>query len=100
MAVFLVSFDLKYDETYSARYTSFMDQVKQGGKWWADTTSYVVVETSETIDEFCSRIYTKSDFNSSKDLYLVLDANVKAGRVRGQVKDQDLFKLLPFVQKL
>lgn len=100
MAVFLVSFDLKYDDDYSDRYSSFMEQVKKGGKWWADTTSFVAVETDETIDTFCNRIYLQSKFNGTKDLYLVLDANVKSGRVRGALKDQDLFKLLPFVKKL
>ena len=100
MSIFLVSFDLKYDATYSKRYDSFMEQVKKGGKWWADTTSFVAVHTDETIDEFCSRIYLSSDILESKDLFLVLDAEVKSGRVRGPVSDQYLFTLLPFVKKL
>jgi hypothetical protein len=100
MAVYLVSFDLKYDSGYSDRYTTFMDQVKHGGQWWADTTSFVAVQTDEDIDAFCTRIYVHSGFDGSKDLYLVLDANVKSGRVRGVIKDQHLFTLLPFVKKL
>ena len=100
MSVFLVSFDIKSDSEYSHRYDSFMTQVKKTTPWWADTTSFVAVETNESLDDFCSRIYVHSGFDSPKDLYLVLDANVKAGRVRGNLKDQDLFKLLPFVTKL
>lgn len=100
MATFLVSFDLKYNDSYSKRYDSFMEQVKAGGKWWADTTSFVAVETDEDIDTFCDRIYYSSDFNGTTDLYLVLDANAISGRVRGKIVDQDLFKVLPFVKKL
>lgn len=100
MAVYSVSFNIKYDDTYSARYDSFMEQVKKSGKWWAETTSYVVVETAESIDEFCSRIYAYSDFNASKDRYLVLDVNAKSGRYRGVNTDSDLFTLIPYVKKL
>jgi len=100
MATFLVSFDLKYDSDYSDRYTSFMEQVKKGAKYWDDTTSFLVVENSEDIDAFCHRIYVSSKFNSTKDLYLVLDANVKSGRIRGAIKSQTIFTLLPFVKKL
>ncbi|MBM6578892.1 hypothetical protein ILT44_01760 [Microvirga sp. BT689] len=100
MAVYTVSFELKYDDEYRKRYDSFMEQIKKTTPWWAENTSYVVVETTEDIDAFCSRIYTKSLFNATKDRYLVLDADVKSGRVRGPVVDNDLFKLLPFVKKL
>jgi len=100
MTVFTVSFSITFDDSYSQRYDSFMEQVKQGGKWWAETTSFVVVQTDETIDAFCSRIYVKSDFNATKDRYLVLDANAKDGRYRGVNTDDDLFTLIPYVKKL
>jgi hypothetical protein len=100
MTVFIVSFDLKYDDTYQDRYKSFMEQVKKGGDYWDDTTSCVVVRTNESIDEFCTRIYVNSDFNATKDLYLVLDAHVKAGRIRGAIKSDKIFKLLDYVKKL
>jgi hypothetical protein len=100
MAIYLVSFDLKSDATYASRYKSFMEQVKKGGLWWADTTSFVAVKTDEDIDTFCRRIYVSSEFDSAKDLYLVLNADVKSGRVRGPVKDSYLFTLLPYVTKL
>ncbi|QKK24699.1 hypothetical protein [Rhizobium hidalgonense] len=100
MAVYTVSFDFAYDDTYDKRYSSFNEQVKASGVWWAETTSFIVVESPETIEAFCDRIYFQSDFNSSKDRVLVLDANVKSGRYRGVNSDGDLFKLLPFVQKV
>lgn len=100
MAVFTVSFSISYDDTYSERYNSFMEQVKKSGLWWDETTSFVVVRTEESIDDFCSRIYIHSKFDAMKDRYLVLDANAKSGRYRGVNKDQDLFVLIPCVKKL
>lgn len=100
MSVFVVSFELKYDDGYGARYKSFTEELKKTTPWWDENTSLVIVQTSETIDEFCTRIYVATSFDGSKDRYLVLDANVKSGRVRGPVSDQDLFKLLPFVKQL
>jgi hypothetical protein len=100
MPVYAVSFDLEYDSTYHDRYTSFMEQVKKGGDWWADTTSFVAVRTSETIDNFCSRIWSMSGFNSAKDLYLVLDTEKLSARIRGKIKDRDIFKLMPYLIEL
>jgi len=100
MPVFIVSFDLKYDDTYQARYNSFMEQVKLGGDWWDDPTSCVVVRTSETIDAFCHRIYVKSDFDATKDLFMVLDAHVKAGRIRGAIKSRKVFQLIEYLVEL
>jgi len=100
MAVYAVSFDLEYDSTYQDRYTTFMEQVKMGGAWWADTTSFVVVRTGETIDPFCTRIYTQSGFNSAKDLYLVCDTEKLSARIRGKFKDKDIFKLMPYLIEL
>ena len=100
MAVYAVSFDLEYDSNYQDRYTSFTDQVKKGDDWWADTTSFVVVRTTETIDTFCTRIYAYSSFNASKDLYLVVDSEIKSARIRGKIKDRDIFKLMPYLIEL
>ena len=99
MSVFLVSFEIKYDSDYQRRYSSFTQQV-QSGRYWADNTSFVVVETTETIDDFCTRIYVHSAFDGTKDRYMVLDANVKSGRIRGPVHNSSIFSLLPFVIKL
>lgn len=100
MAVFTVSFTIAKDATYDVRYKSFTEQVKKTGVYWEETTSFIVVETGETIADFCNRIYLNSDFNASTDRYLVLDANVKSGLYRGVLADKDLLALLPYVKKL
>lgn len=100
MAVFAVSFDLEYDANYQSRYSSFMEQVKKTGDWWADTTSFVVVRTSESIDSFCSRIYIDSSFDASKDVYLVSDTEKLSARIRGKIRDRDIFKLMRYLIEL
>jgi hypothetical protein len=75
--------------------------VKKGATgWWGEPTSFYAVEVNETIDAYCTRIYIKSDFDATKDLYLVMDAEKLSGRVRGKITDRDLFKVLPFVKEL
>ncbi|MFK4505433.1 hypothetical protein LPJ38_34765 [Bradyrhizobium daqingense] len=100
MAVFAVSFDLEYDTDYQSRYSSFMEQVKKTGDWWGDTTSFVIVRTAESIDSFCSRIYVDSRFNATKDLYLVSDTEKLSARIRGKIRDRDIFNLMPYLIEL
>jgi hypothetical protein len=100
MSVFTVSFNLDYDDTYTSRYNSFVKQLRATTPWWDETTSFIIVSTSESIDDFCYRIYVHSEFNQSKDRFLVLDANAKSGRYRGPNRDADLLVLLPYVVKL
>ena len=49
MAVFLVSFDIKYDYSYQERYSSFVKEVQKTSPWWADNTTFIVVEINESI---------------------------------------------------
>ena len=100
MAVYAVSFELKQDDTYSDRFTSFMAEVKRTKPWWAENTSFVLVQTPEDIDTFCTRIYFNSTFDPTKDRYLVLDTSVRFGRMRGSFTDGALLQLLPYVRKL
>ena len=101
MSAYTITFRIANDSTYEDRYVSFVEELKKKvNVWWAEPTSFFAVETSESIDQFCERIYSNTKFDASKDLYLVLDANVKSGRVRGRSTDADLYKILPYVKKL
>lgn len=98
MSTFLVSFRIEHTGNYNDRYNSLNDAITQSkGTWWAETTSYYVKVTSETIESFTSRL--KKCINPQHDILLVLDANVKSGRICGAVEDQDIFQLLPFLKK-
>lgn len=100
MPVYCVSFVIESNSTYQKRYDSFVSECKKDSEYWTDTTSFIVVKTSDSIDKFCQRIYLNSDFNAYMDLFLVIDPNSSDGRVKGTVKDKDLFTLLPKVKQI
>lgn len=102
MSVFAVTFRIHDDSDYRRRYDSFTDEVRNGATThWEETTSFMLVETTESIDSFCSRIYVKSSFDSSKDIYVVMDTQVKSARARGPIKYPfTLHSLLPYLKTL
>ena len=102
MSVYAVSFRIHEDVDYSRRYQSFTSALAAGATAsWDETTSFVLVETSESIDAFCSRIYVHSAFDSSKDIYLVMDVEKKSARFRGKNKyPNTLQALIPYLTVL
>jgi len=100
MAIYHVNFDISYDETYSSRYDDFTKAVQKNATMaWNDPTSCIIIQTTETLDAFAARLKA-SKFNASKDLFIVINTEVKAARICGQVVDQSIFKLLPFIKKV
>lgn len=106
MAKLLVSFDIKFEDehSYNEIYDNLIAAIKKsiGGsrKYWSDTTSFYVIDASESAAQFTQRIAAEGGLRRTKDKLLVLDADVKAGAFWGQTDDQDLFVILPFIQKL
>lgn len=101
MGVYAVSFTLKYDDEYSERYASLMEQIRAKGVVWEETTSFALVETSETMDEFETRLWLRSKFNAAIDAMLVIDVSYCSAICRGDFKQKSkLANLLPgIVQK-
>src|SRR4051794_40790490 len=98
MSRYAVTFRIHTDDGYSDRYSSFTDQVKKGTTyWWAGTTSFYAVQTTEKLDDYCRRIYVHSDFNATKDIFVVVNVETGAGRAKGTITDKDLFKAFPEV---
>lgn len=98
MARFAVTFRIHDDSGYSDRYNSFTTEVRKGvAHWWAGTTSFYAIETAETLDAYCRRIWLNSTFDGSKDVYVVVNVETGAGRSRGPVSDRDLFRAFPGV---
>lgn len=101
MARYAVTFRIHYDADYQDRYDTFAEQVKKGAtRWWAETTSFYAIETSESLDAFCARIYVHSKFNATKDIFVVVNVETGTGRSRGKISDRDLFKVFPGVVEL
>lgn len=98
MSRFAVTFRINSDSGYSDRYESFTEQVKKGATyWWAGTTSFYAVQTLESLDAYCSRIYLYSKFDASKDVFVVVDIETGRGKSRGPVPDKDLYRAFPGV---
>ena len=98
MSAYAITFRFHEDSTYQERYESFVAEAKSKGKWWADPTSFFAIETSESIDEITKRLDSKTKIQASKDMFMVLDADVKSGRIWGKILDQDIFKIIPYVK--
>jgi hypothetical protein len=98
MSRYAITFRIHADDGYSDRYESFTDQVKKGVTyWWAGTTSFYAIQTTEALDDYCRRIYVHSDFNATKDVFVVVNIETGTGRSKGPVTDKDLFKAFPAV---
>ena len=106
MATLLISFDVAWetdDAAYNLIYAALQEAIKEGremDEWWAQTTSFYVVETPETASAFAVRVWNAAKMRKSKDRLVVLDANVKAGATIGNITDGAIYALLPFVKKL
>ncbi|MGB6080213.1 MAG: hypothetical protein WBF99_12215 [Xanthobacteraceae bacterium] len=98
MATYAVSFDLKYDDTYSDRYDSFMKKIRESRKIWYETTSFVLVETTFSLSDFEQGLYLTL-FSASKDKMLVMDVSWNNAIARGPIEDKKtLSELLPGIQ--
>lgn len=57
MATYAVSFEIKADNEYDKRYASLVKQLKLKGTMWDETTSFALVQTTESLDDFEHRLY-------------------------------------------
>lgn len=98
MPRYAVSFRIDYNATYQERYDSFCEEVRRGAAtWWAGTTSFFAVQSSDDLDTFCNRIYYRSKFSAACDVFLVVNIETGAGRSKGPVPDRDLYRAFPGV---
>lgn len=87
MPSFAVSFELESNSSYSSRYRSLIEQLlsEPSKNVWTETTSFALVETSETLSAFADRLYYKTDVSSATDILLVFNPNTGEAIVRGPV---------------
>lgn len=97
MATYAVSFDIKYDKTYSDRYSSLMDEIGKCSRVWDETTSFCLCETAETPEAFERKLFL-SNFNTITDKMLVMDVRYDDAIARGKIDyPATLRSLLPSV---
>ena len=98
MPRYAVTFRIHDDTGYQNRYESFTEQVRKGATyWWAGTTSFYAIQTSEALKVYSDRIYFDSSFDPSRDIFVVVNVETGEGRTRGSISDKDLFRAFPSV---
>lgn len=99
MANFIVTFQIKSDESYQRRYSSFvrrMNEVSNGDRW-DETTSFNAFESDMTAEELCLALDAGSEFDSTKDIMVVIDLSTKRRVTAGPIKrPDDLEELVGF----
>lgn len=93
MTVYAITFRLEHDETWSDRYDSFMDAVRACKTVWAETTSFCLVETDETLEALERRLYL-TQFSTFKDTMVVIQVSYDAAVARGKIKDKETLRNL------
>lgn len=88
MASFIVTFKFKSDETRSERYDSFVKKINELTSYshWDETTSFYCFELDMTAEALCSALYVESDFNSVKDIMVVIDVTNNQKATRGPLQ--------------
>jgi hypothetical protein len=88
MPSYAVSFEIHSDATYLSRYTSLMEQVREHPSVapWMETTSFVLVDTEESLEAFAHRLYFGSKLIDSKDILLVFDPARSSAIARGPIE--------------
>ncbi|KSO59682.1 hypothetical protein APB06_03310 [Pseudomonas aeruginosa] len=88
MANFIVTFQIKADDTYQSRYSSFKKKINEltSYKHWDETTSFYCFELDYTAQRLCSELYTGSEFNATKDIMVVIDVSNREKATKGPIQ--------------
>ncbi|TCQ25055.1 hypothetical protein [Rhizobium sp. PP-CC-3G-465] len=83
-----------YDDRWAALNTAINNI---STNWWRETTAFIVFETDANLSQIVSDI--KAVVSSSYDIVLIRSLDTKSARIIGPVKDQDIFKLMPYLER-
>ena len=102
MAAYWITFRIAYESaggrSYDDRYEAFTSAVvASASNYWAQTTSFYVIESSSSIDALTATL--KREFAPSKDLFLIRQVDTKSARICGQNDDNDIFTLMPYLER-
>ena len=90
MAHFIITFRIKSDDEYQERYDSFTKKVIEiagsSGAVWDETSSFYSLKASTTAGHLCNSLYLGSEFNSQKDIMLVIDLDNREKATLGPVR--------------
>lgn len=95
MAHFIVTFRLKNDSTYQDRYESFVERARAIATLsaWEETSSFFAFRAEGSAISICTDLYLHSQFDSTKDLMVVIDLDSKQKATQGNVAYPALLEL-------
>lgn len=96
---YFISFTLHSGPDYSDRYNDLIESLQfiATGKWWDETTSFVLLETDERMASVVDAV--KNNIDLSEDVALIGRVGFKDWSIVGANKDEDAFALVPFLKK-
>ncbi len=88
---FIVTFRIAGDTGYQTRYESFVKRIHEvalggAGLTWEETTSFCSFQALGTDDSICQDLYLNSDFDSTKDIMVVIDLDTRKKSTKGPAK--------------
>ncbi|MBZ3693255.1 hypothetical protein [Phyllobacterium calauticae] len=103
MATYWLSFTLD-DRTiggrdYSTRWNALYSAIHQisGANYWEKTTSFILFSADKTIEQVVST--AKNAVSPTYDLVLIRSLDTQSARIFGPNADDDIFALMPYLQK-
>lgn len=102
MATYWITFRIAYESvggrSYDDRYDAFTEAiVANASNYWAQTTSFYIIESSSSIDTLTETL--KRKFAPSKDLFLIRQVDTKSAKICGQNEDNDIFIFMPYLKR-
>jgi hypothetical protein len=96
MGIFCITFRIHEDASYSDRYNSTVEAIKNvcHGEYWDEPTSFFLFENPSTSAKIAEYIEANSQFAKDRDLLLVTNLSQKAFATDGKVKKPQTLKNL------
>jgi len=100
MATYWVTFriaDKTVDgETYATRHKALTDTINlHCSNWWVESTSFLLFESKNTLDQLAGVLKASV---SDEDLFLIRACEGANARIYGNVSDDDVFTLMPYLK--
>lgn len=89
---FIVTYRIKGDETYQARYDSFIRKLKEGSDqvYWNETSSFYAMASDMSAKELCASLCNDTGFDCCKDAVVVIDTVNRTSASSGAIGDSKL----------
>lgn len=89
---FIITYRIKSDDSYQARYDSFIRRLKEasGRIFWNETSSFYAMRAAITAEALCDDLCRGSGFDCAKDAVVVIDTTNRVLATSGAVQNQEL----------